>query len=58
MAENYEINVDVDMAHNDYLTIFINYKVYDYNNRYIGATGVGLNVDTVKNFIEKYQKKL
>jgi len=56
MAENYEINVDADMAHNDYLTIFINYKVYDYNNKYIGATGVGLNVDTVKNFIEKYQK--
>lgn len=56
MAENYEINVDVDMAHNDYLTIFINYKVYDYNRKYIGATGVGLKVDTVKNFIEKYQK--
>jgi len=56
MDENYEINVDIDMANNDYLTIFINYKVYDYNNRYIGAAGVGLKVDTVKNLIENYQK--
>ena len=57
MKENYETNVDPDMANKDYLTIFINYKVYDYNGKFIGVTGVGLNVDTVKEFIENHQKK-
>jgi diguanylate cyclase (GGDEF)-like protein len=37
------------------MTVFINYKVHDYNNNYIGATGVGLTVNAVKKLIEKYQ---
>lgn len=57
IKENYEINVDIDMANNDYLTIFINYKVFDYKGKFIGVTGVGLKVDTMKAFIENYQKK-
>lgn len=57
MKDHYEINVDIDMANNDYLTIFINYKVFDYKGNYIGAAGVGLKVDTMKEFIENYQKK-
>src|SRR5690606_29978317 len=39
MQQPYEINVDKDLAHADALTIFVNYRVLDYNNRYIGATG-------------------
>ncbi len=57
MKDEYEINVDIDMANNDSMTIFINYKVYDYNGNYIGATGVGLTVNAVKELIESYQKK-
>ncbi len=56
MKTDYEINVDPDMANNDSMTIFINYKVFDYNHKFIGATGVGLNVSAVKNIIKKYQK--
>lgn len=56
MENDYEINVDPDMANNDTMTIFVNYKVYGYNGEYIGATGVGLKVDAVKNLIERYQK--
>ncbi|WP_319371624.1 sensor domain-containing diguanylate cyclase [uncultured Ilyobacter sp.] len=56
MQNDYEINVDPDMANNDTMTIFVNYKVYDYNGEYIGATGVGLKVDAVKSIIERYQK--
>ena len=40
MAEPYEINVDPDLANRDKLTIFINYRVFDYAQRFIGATGV------------------
>lgn len=54
---DYEINVDPDMANHDNLTIFINYKVFDYKGKYLGATGVGLKVDKVNNIIGEYQKK-
>lgn len=55
MQEPYEINVDVDMANQDRLTVFINYKVFDYDERFIGATGVGLTVDAVVKLIDDYQ---
>ncbi|HOA07634.1 MAG TPA: sensor domain-containing diguanylate cyclase [Spirochaetota bacterium] len=57
MKEDFEINVDPDMANRDTMTIFINYKVFDYMQKYIGATGVGLNASSVKNLIENYQNK-
>ena len=56
-ADPYEINVDPDLANKDNLTFFINYKVYDYNNRFIGAAGVGLTVDAVIKLIDKYQQR-
>ena len=56
MKNDYEMNVDTDMANNDTMTIFVNYKVFDYDGEYIGATGVGLKVDAVKSIIERYQK--
>jgi len=55
MKQPYEINVDPDMANNDTITIFINYKVFDYKGQFIGATGIGLKADTVKRLIERYQ---
>ncbi|MCU1759685.1 diguanylate cyclase [Pseudomonas sp. 14P_8.1_Bac3] len=57
MADPYEINVDPDLANKDNLTFFINYKVYDYNNHFIGAAGVGLTVDAVIKLIDKYQQR-
>lgn len=57
MQEPYEINVDVDMANQDRLTVFINYKVFDYQQRFIGVTGVGLTVDTVVELIDTYQQR-
>ncbi|MFZ3205616.1 MAG: diguanylate cyclase, partial [Pseudomonas sp.] len=57
MQEPYEINVDVDLANQDRLTVFINYKVFDYDQRFIGATGVGLTVDAVVKLIDDYQAR-
>jgi hypothetical protein len=57
MKDDYEINVDPDLANKDAMTIFINYRVFDYDKNYIGATGVGLTVSAVKNLIEAYQQK-
>ncbi|MEF8769458.1 sensor domain-containing diguanylate cyclase [Candidatus Accumulibacter contiguus] len=57
MKEDYEINVDPDLANKDALTIFINYRVFDYAGRYIGATGIGLTVDAVRHLIALYQER-
>ncbi len=57
MQAPYEINVDVDMANQDRLTVFINYKVFDYQQRFLGATGVGLTVDAVVELIDTYQQR-
>lgn len=57
MKTPYEINVDPDMANMDALTIFVNYRVLDYKERFLGATGVGLAVDSVRRLINDYQQR-
>ena len=57
MTKDYEINVDVDEVNHDAVTIFINYRVYDYEGNYIGATGVGLSVNAVGKLLEVYQNR-
>lgn len=57
MKTPYEINLDPDLANKDALTIFINYRVLDYQGRYIGAAGVGLTVDAVRRLITDYQSR-
>ncbi len=54
---DYEVNLDVDMAHRDALTIFINHKVFDYRGNFMGATGVGLGVKGVIKTIGDYQSR-
>ncbi|PKO89255.1 MAG: GGDEF domain-containing protein [Betaproteobacteria bacterium HGW-Betaproteobacteria-10] len=57
MKEDYEINVDRDMINRDALTIFVNYRVFDFAGNYIGATGIGLTVDAVYQLINSYQQR-
>jgi diguanylate cyclase (GGDEF)-like protein len=57
MTDPYETNVDLDMAHSDQLTIFINYRVFDFGGHFIGAAGVGLTVATVKDFVRSYEER-
>jgi diguanylate cyclase (GGDEF)-like protein len=57
MKEPYEINVDPDLANKDAMTIFINYRAFDYDGHFIAATGVSLTVDAVKKMINEYQER-
>lgn len=57
MQQDYEINVDPDLANADALTIFINYRVFDFSGNYIGATGIGLTVDSVRRLIAEHQRR-
>jgi len=52
----YEISFDPDFANQDVLTTFINFRVFDYDDRYIGVAGIGIAVDTIRGLIDKYQK--
>lgn len=57
MNEPYEINVDPDLANRDAMTIFINFRVTDFDGNFIGATGVGLTVSMVKSRITNYDTR-
>lgn len=57
MSAPYELNVDVDMANRDTRAIFINYRVTDYDGRFLGATGVGLTLALVAEQIQAYEQR-
>ena len=57
MKEPYEINVDPDLANKDAMTIFINYRVFDFAGQYLGATGIGLTMDDMYSRIKNYQER-
>ncbi|HWT72552.1 MAG TPA: sensor domain-containing diguanylate cyclase, partial [Oxalicibacterium sp.] len=57
MKADYETNVDIDMANRDTMTVFINHRVFDYDGNFIGATGVGLTLDTVSTLLDSYQHR-
>lgn len=57
MTEPYETNVDPDLARQDEMTIFINYRVFDFEGHFLGAAGIGLTVEAVKNFVRQYQDR-
>lgn len=54
---DYETNVDHDMANRDSMTIFINHRVLDYQGKFIGATGVGLTLDTMSGVIDRNEAR-
>ncbi|GIU14355.1 MULTISPECIES: sensor domain-containing diguanylate cyclase [unclassified Shewanella] len=55
--EHYEVNIDPDTADQNRTVIYVNYKVFDFDGNFIGVTGVGLAVESVKRLIELYQTR-
>ncbi|WP_299795686.1 sensor domain-containing diguanylate cyclase [uncultured Shewanella sp.] len=56
-SELYEINIDPDTSNLNRTVVYVNYKVFDFEGRFIGITGVGLAVERVKKLIERYQER-
>ncbi|MDR3537151.1 MAG: sensor domain-containing diguanylate cyclase [Acetobacteraceae bacterium] len=54
MTAPYEINIDYDESSNRTVTIFVNYRLVGYDGRFLGITGVGLNIESVRNIVERY----
>ncbi|HDR05689.1 MAG TPA: hypothetical protein ENN84_10670 [Candidatus Marinimicrobia bacterium] len=57
MDEPYELNVDPDLANQDAMTLFINYKIFDKAGQYLGATGIGFTISSFLRLIESYHEK-
>jgi diguanylate cyclase (GGDEF)-like protein len=57
LAEPYEINVDIDLANADALTVFINYRVIDADGAYLGTAGVGLAVDAMSGMVARLREE-
>jgi diguanylate cyclase (GGDEF)-like protein len=55
MQAPYEINIDYDLAANRTLTIFVNYRVLDYQGHFLGVTGVGLAIQSVERIVQRYR---
>jgi hypothetical protein len=57
MVSDYEINFDPDLANDDTMTVFVNYRVYGHEKNFIGAAGIGLGMPTVMGLLDTYEKK-
>ena len=57
MTQDYETNVDPDLANRDKMTIFINHRIQDYQGQFIGVTGVGLTLDTMRHLLQNYETR-
>ncbi|WP_409159398.1 diguanylate cyclase [Pectobacterium sp. B2J-2] len=53
----YAIDLRIDPEDRTHLDIFINHKVMDYEDNFIGITGVGIPVERVKHLIKKYEQR-
>lgn len=57
MSEDHEISMDPDMSNRDVPTIFVNYKLFDYDGDLLGITGVGLTLDTITELINRIEER-
>lgn len=56
LTEPYVINIDDNKEQSGTLTVFINYRVLDYQDNFIGIAGIGLGLDAVADLISQYQE--
>lgn len=56
-SEPYEVNLDYNTHLGDSLVMFINYKVMNYNQEFIGATGVGVRLFNIEEMLNSFKEK-
>ncbi len=52
-----EINLDYNSKLTDGLIMFINYKIFDRQYKYLGATGVGIKISYIDDLLEMFKQK-
>jgi len=62
IAQDHEINLDWNQHISNNMIMFINYKIYDNEYKFLGATGVGIQIsyihDMLTMFHERYKLKV
>ncbi|MDB2562409.1 sensor histidine kinase [Sulfurimonas sp.] len=53
---DHEVSISSDENNNNTLTFFINYKILDTQNKFLGITGVGIKMSNVIQLINEYKK--
>jgi diguanylate cyclase (GGDEF)-like protein len=57
MTDLYESNIDPDITNKNAITVFINYRLLDANQKFLGTTGIGLSSSSLSKLIEQYETK-
>ena len=57
MLPDYEINTDTDQVNGKRWTIFINYRIFNRQHQFIGATGVGFTTSKLHDLLADYERK-
>jgi signal transduction histidine kinase len=54
---DFEINADLDDHVTNQMTLFINYKVFDYDGNFIGITGVATQIESIQALIARFKSQ-
>lgn len=56
-SEDYEVNLDFNKNLGNSLIMFINYKVRDYKDNFLAATGVGIELFNIEEMLNSFKDK-
>ena len=57
MNSKYDLDVDTNQAAADTMTIFINHRLEDHDGNFLGVTGIGLELASIRKTLEIYQDR-
>ena len=57
IQEKHEINLDINKNIDNSMIMFINYKIFDDNYHYLGATGVAIKTVYIDKMLKNFRKK-
>ncbi|MFT5835509.1 MAG: diguanylate cyclase (GGDEF)-like protein [Sulfurimonas sp.] len=57
MPKSHQINLDFNANFTNSLIMFINFKIYDDNYNFIGATGIGIEISYIDEMLNMFKKK-
>lgn len=55
-GHEYDLEVDTNQTKNDYITVFVNFRVESEDGELLGVIGVGLQVDALESNVYSYEK--
>ena len=57
MNKPYELFIERNARYGSQLAIFVNYRIFDQTNQYIGVVGVGIAYNKIQKLLDSYEKR-